>query len=105
MQYNKEFRFNIAHGLDEECIGAGGGERCGLRGKGGGDLVGGDSPERRIFPVGPMEAKTSAGRAARREISTPARLMASRSVADVDCIATALARKVLVGMTWLPASA
>ena len=40
--YGEACFFNIAHGLDEECIGAGGGERCGLRGKGGGDLVGGD---------------------------------------------------------------
>ena len=59
-----------------------------------------------ITPVGPIEANTCARpAAARREISTPARLIsAARSARPCRARMNRLAPKVLVRMIWLPAS-
>ena len=63
------------------------------------------SPETSILPAGPIDAKTSACvPAAFFEISTAARLIASKSAAELACMAIAWARKLLVRITWLPAS-
>jgi len=64
------------------------------------------SPIMSTIPVGPSEAKTFAlARAARREISTPARLIAAAlSASPWRARARRLAPKVLVRITRLPAS-
>ena len=97
----------IGHGFDDDAVRPGVGDRAGPgRQKRPANRPRCTWPIISITPLGPIEAKTVARpAAARREISTPRRLIsATRSARPCRARMKRLAPKVFVRMTWLPAS-
>src|SRR6185437_1473663 len=92
--------FRIAHGFDEERVRACFRQRARLRGEGIGERGGVDIAGGQQLAAGP-DGGHHARPPVRRDIATPARLMAARSGSGR---LTGLARKVLVRITRLPAS-